>query len=159
MFVVAWPLGLVAVFGLVSCGDTLPAPERIAHSTRDLRVVPHPPPPARVEVVPAQPAEGAVWVDGNWVWRGRRWVWRSGRWVEPLDGVFWAPNVTVRSGAAVLYYAEGEWLTASQERSSKRPRVLASAGAIESTAPDEGDGGVDAVRPTAPPTSPTGAAP
>ena len=33
-----------------------------------------------------RPAQGAVWIDGEWAWQGRRWAWRIGRWVEPPAG-------------------------------------------------------------------------
>jgi len=37
-------------------------------------------PPARVEVIPAPPYRGAVWVRGYW-FRGRHaWVWVPGHW-------------------------------------------------------------------------------
>ncbi len=41
-----------------------------------------PPPPAEVEVIPAAPFEGAIWVDGAWEWHPRhhRYYWRHGYW-------------------------------------------------------------------------------
>jgi hypothetical protein len=148
-----WPFLVTACFLLGGCGQGLPSPGLIAHRQSALRVVPYPPPPARVELVPEQPQEGAVWVDGNWVWRGRRWVWRYGQWVEPLAGVRWAPNVTARNKAAVLYYAEGQWLTESQERPETLPRVLATGQAREATVVDEIDVRID----TGPNAQPRGA--
>ena len=40
-----------------------------------------PPPPPRVEVVPA-PRRDYVWAPGYWRWKGREHVWVSGRWVR-----------------------------------------------------------------------------
>ena len=43
--------------------------------------VPRPPrPAARVETRPAAPAQGAIWIPGEWVWDGLAWVWAGGRW-------------------------------------------------------------------------------
>ena len=39
------------------------------------------PPPARIEVIPARPYYGAVWVRGYWAPRPYgRWVWVRGYW-------------------------------------------------------------------------------
>lgn len=50
----------------------------------DLRAagaVDRPPRPApRYEERPAPPAEGAIWIPGEWVWDGFAWVWNAGRW-------------------------------------------------------------------------------
>lgn len=147
------PLLFLAAFGLAGCGHEWPSPALIAHPASALRRVPYPPPPARVELVPDEPEEGAVWVDGNWVWRGRRWVWRFGQWVEPVAGVRWAPNVTARNATAVLYYAEGEWLDERQRPPERLPRVLALGRALESTVVDEVDIRID----TGPNAQPRGA--
>ena len=37
-----------------------------------------PPPPPRVEVIPAPPYQGAVWVHGYWYRGGGGWVWAHG---------------------------------------------------------------------------------
>jgi len=50
-----------------------------------------PPPPARVEVVPA-PRPGYVWAPGYWAWEGRRHVWREGRWIGERHGYHWVPG-------------------------------------------------------------------
>lgn len=42
---------------------------------------PRPPrPAARQEVRPVAPAQGAIWVPGEWIWDGLAWVWAGGRW-------------------------------------------------------------------------------
>ena len=50
-----------------------------------------PPPPPRVEVVPASRV-GYVWAPGYWEWRGRRHVWVNGYWVRERRGYHWRPN-------------------------------------------------------------------
>jgi YXWGXW repeat-containing protein len=42
-------------------------------------IIGSPPPPVRVEVVPA-PRPGYVWAPGYWAWNGRQHVWYDGRW-------------------------------------------------------------------------------
>jgi len=51
---------------------------------RIVRERPAPPLP-RVEVRPASPCVGAVWVPGHWEWRSRRrgYVWIPGHWNRP----------------------------------------------------------------------------
>jgi hypothetical protein len=59
-------------------------------------LAPHrPPPPPRVEIVPAppRPREFVEWRPGYWRWDGREYVWLSGSWIEkrrPVDS--WAPG-------------------------------------------------------------------
>ena len=42
-----------------------------------------PAPPPKVEVRPARPYRGAVWVPGHWKWRKGRYIWISGHWRRP----------------------------------------------------------------------------
>ena len=56
----AWPLGAAAQVNLEITIGT-------------------PPPPVRVEVVPA-PRPGYVWAPGYWAWDGHRHVWYRGHW-------------------------------------------------------------------------------
>ncbi len=44
-----------------------------------------PPPPERVEVIPAA-RPGYVWAPGYWGWAHRRHVWYSGRWIAARHG-------------------------------------------------------------------------
>ena len=49
-----------------------------------------PPPPRPVEVVPAPPHRGWVWVPGYHRWDGHRYVWVGGRYVKPpRPGAVW----------------------------------------------------------------------
>ncbi|MEF9438489.1 MAG: hypothetical protein L0922_07070 [Candidatus Mariimomonas ferrooxydans] len=51
------------------------------------------PPPARVELRPAPPFHGAVWIGGHWTHRHSRWAWSSGYWKKsPKPGAVWAPD-------------------------------------------------------------------
>lgn len=44
------------------------------------------PPPMRVEVVPALPFAGAIWIAGFWAWEGGRHHWVPGRYAPPVQG-------------------------------------------------------------------------
>jgi len=100
---------IVMLLPLLGCGS-LPQPETAEGvRPRDYQVVDHPPPPARVEPVPARPTDTAVWVDGSWVWWRGRWSWVVGRWVEPPPGgrlqrwdLCWCDD-------GKLLYAPGVW--------------------------------------------------
>lgn len=56
------------------------------------------PPAPYVEVVPAIPFAGAVWVGGYWGWRGGRHAWIGGRWEQPRPGYGWRPHTWVQQG-------------------------------------------------------------
>ena len=49
-----------------------------------------PPPAPYVEVVPAIPFPGAVWIGGYWGWSGGRHSWMPGRWEHPRRGYTWS---------------------------------------------------------------------
>jgi hypothetical protein len=55
-----------------------------------------PPPPVRVEVVPA-PRPGYVWAPGYWVWEGHRHVWREGYWETERPGERFVPAAWVNT--------------------------------------------------------------
>jgi hypothetical protein len=123
---------LVALLGVAaSCqGRTVPHPRYMSHPTSALREVPYPPPPARVEVVPDQPTDEAVWIDGEWTWQGRRWAWKKGRWVTPRQDVFFAPWTSTRNADGTLFVAEGAWRDASGAEVASPSRVPEDAGAM-----------------------------
>ncbi|MDP9034430.1 MAG: hypothetical protein M3O50_06455, partial [Myxococcota bacterium] len=95
--------------GALACGGSLPVPPYARQSESALTPVGYPPPPARVEFLPARPSKQSVWVDGEWAWRGRRWSWRPGRWVVPPEGARFSPWVLVRGEDGALYFASGAW--------------------------------------------------
>ncbi len=92
-----------------SCGPRLPQPPYAPQPTSALVEAPYPPPPARAEIVPAQPTRRAVWIDGEWVLRGRKWAWQPGRWVIPPKGAKYSAWTTVRGEDGALYVAPGAW--------------------------------------------------
>jgi hypothetical protein len=98
---------ILALF--IACTAPLPRPRYAAQSTTSLVETPFPPPPARAEFVPKQPARDAVWIDGEWTWRGHRWGWNPGRWVIPPAGASFSPWTTVRSADGTLFFAQGVW--------------------------------------------------
>ncbi|GBE38275.1 MAG TPA: hypothetical protein ENH31_08975 [Nitrospirae bacterium] len=56
-------------------------------------VVRVPPPPVRVEVRPAPPYAGTVWIGGHWQHKHRKWIWAPGHWKRrPGPGAAWAPG-------------------------------------------------------------------
>jgi hypothetical protein len=56
------------------------------------------PPPPQVEVVPAVPFAGAVWIGGYWGWRGGRHVWIGGHYEAGRPGYHWEPHRWVAVG-------------------------------------------------------------
>ena len=94
---------------LVACGSGLPHPPYVAQPTSGLERVDRPPPPARVEVLPRQPSQEAVWIDGEWLWRRGLWAWLPGRWVVAPQGASFSPWVFVRRPDGTLWYAPGTW--------------------------------------------------
>jgi hypothetical protein len=140
--VVAFALGVATAGG---CGPLVPHPTYGAQAPAALEQVDRPPPPARVEVVPAQPAPDAVWVDGEWIWRRSRWAWLLGRWVVPPAGAVFAPWTFVRGKDGKLWYARGGWRDGSGERVSPPPAlalasvqggaVVDAEGEVETTGP------------------------
>jgi hypothetical protein len=123
-FGLALVLATLASAGEVGCYGSLPHPLYVGQSTQALENVGFPPPPARVEFIPKQPAKNAVWIDGEWEWQGRRWRWRLGRWVTPPEGVRFAPWAVVYASDGTVYSAPGIWRDA-QGREVTEPASLA----------------------------------
>lgn len=123
-------LGFALALVLAGCASSLPTPVLGTHppGCAAFIEVPHPPPPARVEMIPDRPREGVVWVDGEWVWRGKRWEWDPGGWVIPPDGYF-APWVLVRRDDGSLYHARSRWF--DREGKPLRRPVPIEAGQVE----------------------------
>ncbi len=103
---------LAIAAGLVACGAArMPTPRYVPQPTSALVPADFPPPPGRVEFVPAEPeqASAAVWIDGEWTWQGRRWSWKPGRWVVAPAGASFSPWTTTRDALGNLLVAEGRW--------------------------------------------------
>ena len=94
---------------LVACAGRFPRPPYSPQPTSALAALAVPPPPARVEAVPARPNATAVWLDGEWTWRRGRWAWLTGRWVEPPPHETFSPWVVVRGLDGKLWMAPGTW--------------------------------------------------
>jgi hypothetical protein len=50
------------------------------------------PPAPIVEVQPALPFVGAIWINGFWNWGGGRYSWVPGRYERPRQGYRWEPR-------------------------------------------------------------------
>jgi hypothetical protein len=118
---------------------TLPSPPYTPQPTSALAEVPYPPPPGRVEMVPARPSTNATWIDGEWTWRGKKWLWIKGRWVTPPTGAKYSPWALVRSSDGTLWEARGTWRDAhGEELDPPKPLAVAqvSEGAVVDTLGD-----------------------
>ena len=56
------------------------------------------PPAPYVEVIPAIPYPGAVWIGGYWGWSGGRHAWVPGRWDRGRPGYGWRPHAWANEG-------------------------------------------------------------
>jgi hypothetical protein len=71
------------------------------------------PPPPIVEVQPAPPVYGAVWIPGYWQWARNHHVWVGGRWSAPRPGHLWVTQRWYRHGQRWAY-APGYWQPAGR---------------------------------------------
>ena len=71
--------------------------------------VPYPPPPGRVETVPAQKKSAEVWIDGQWEWSGRDWRWVPGTWMVPPPHAYFTPWTTKHDPDGRLLFAPAAW--------------------------------------------------
>lgn len=130
----------------VECASSIPHPPYVAQTTSALVEVDRPPPPARVEVLPARPAPRSVWIDGEWVWRRGRWAWLVGRWVLAPRGARFSPWAYVRGPDGTLWVAPGTWRD-DRGVAVEAPRPLARA-AVQSTEVVDADGTTVTTGPT-----------
>jgi hypothetical protein len=97
----------VALF-LSACAGSVPEPPFSPQPEESFDEIDAPPPPARVEVIPARPKNPyAVWIDGEWDFTGTRWAWQFGRWVALPPGATYAKWETKRRADGALLYASG----------------------------------------------------
>jgi hypothetical protein len=87
---------------LLSACVVAPYPRRVVYGEPvpvDSQVVVDVAPPAPyVEVVPAIPFPGAIWIGGYWGWYGGRHQWMPGRWDHPRPGYQYRPHAWVNQG-------------------------------------------------------------
>ena len=67
------------------------------------------PPAPYVEVVPALPYAGGVWIGGYWGWQGNRHAWVPGRWDRPRVGYAYRPHAWVQIGSR-WHLRGGGWI-------------------------------------------------
>jgi hypothetical protein len=87
---------------LLSACVVAPYPRRVVYTEPvpvDSQVVVDVAPPAPyVEVVPAIPYPGAIWIGGYWGWYGGRHQWYPGRWDRGRPGYQYRPHAWVNQG-------------------------------------------------------------
>ena len=102
-------LFLIAV--CAGCVGLTRTPPRAEHVGAEPLEIDYPPPPARVEFVPAPESEEQYWIDGQWRWKGGRWTWQKGGWeTAPSPDAAYAPPLMVRRANGELVYYEGRWV-------------------------------------------------
>jgi hypothetical protein len=139
-------VALPALLLLGACAGPLPHPVFAPQPTDALIEVARPPPPARVEAIPARPRATAVWLDGEWAWRRGRWAWLIGRWAVPPQGAVFSPWYFVRGLDGSLYYAPGVWRDAKGDPIDPPPALARAQ--VESNIIVDADGTVEATGPT-----------
>jgi hypothetical protein len=146
---------LAACTVLAACSSAAqrPGPTLIAQPRAAFVPVPYPPPPARVEVVPAAPRPDAIWIGGEWDYRFRRWIWTYGRWIIPPSGARYARWKLVRDVRGEISFAPGSWRDAGGEV-IEAPPALATARARENDVVEE-DGSQQVVGPNREPPPPS----
>ncbi len=81
-------ISVFAAIALAGCLAYVPGPPPL-----DGVYAPGPPPDPMVEVVPAIPFPGAVWMGGYWGWGAAGYAWNRGYWGRPpYPGAAWAPG-------------------------------------------------------------------
>ncbi|MGE0259586.1 MAG: hypothetical protein AB7T18_12615 [Alphaproteobacteria bacterium] len=75
--------------------ELVPAEPQSGSTTATVIVAPEAPPPPRVEVRPAPPQPGMVWMEGHWEWNPQThtYAWISGKFAEPpRPRAVWSPG-------------------------------------------------------------------
>ena len=86
-----------------------PAPAPAPYYNQDVVVVDAPPPAPYVEVVPAVPYPGAIWIGGYWGWSSGRHHWVPGRWEAPRPGYSYRGHAWVQDGGR-WHLRAGGWI-------------------------------------------------
>lgn len=94
---------LAATAALSAC-VVVPARQRVVYAEpaygQPIAVAEVAPPPPYVEVIPAVPFAGAVWLGGYWGWSGGRHQWVGGHYEAGRPGYGWRPHRWVQAGGA-----------------------------------------------------------
>jgi hypothetical protein len=138
--------GIISSVLVVACTSSLPRPAYSPQPTSALVEVARPPPPARVELVPARPSASALWIDGEWTWRRGRWAWLPGRWVDAPPSETFSPWVFVRAPDGTFFYAPGTWRDA--KGAPVGPPAALGIATVESGEVVNADGTTEATGPT-----------
>ena len=67
------------------------------------------PPAPYVEVIPAAPFLGALWISGYWGWSQGRHQWVPGRHVQPRPGHRWEPHHWAQGPRGNWHLRGGRW--------------------------------------------------
>lgn len=105
-------LGGTLLAGTLLLGGCVVAPAPVAvgpDMPAGVVYAPVAPPAPRVEVIPAVPYPGAVWIDGYWNWSGGRHVWVPGRYARPQPGYRWQPRHWERRPGGDWSLRGGTW--------------------------------------------------
>src|SRR5581483_10462684 len=81
-----------------------------------------PPPAPPEEVRPAQPFEGAVWINGYWHWQGGRHVWVAGRWSAQPAGYRWEDHRWEKRKDGRWQQQWGRWERRDERREERHDR-------------------------------------
>ena len=91
-----WRVAVLSSLAVLSLSACVVAPYypygSSGYSSAGEVVVDAAPPAPQVEVIPAIPFAGAVWIGGYWGWRGGRHYWAPGYWSQPRPGYYWRPH-------------------------------------------------------------------
>jgi hypothetical protein len=105
-----WLIVSMSALTLSAC-VVAPYPRHVVYaepmSVESQVVVDVPPPAPYVEVVPAVPFAGAVWIGGYWGWHGGRHQWVPGRWDHPRPGYQWRASAWENHGGRWHFHGGG----------------------------------------------------
>lgn len=120
-------VGSLAALSSLGCSSSVPKPPSGPIPNEAYVEIPYEPPAARVEIVPKDPGDGSVWVDGNWDWVGGKWRWLTGGWVKPIANAYYTPWRAVRRADGTLYFARATWRDARTKKPLGPPEPVAKA--------------------------------
>ena len=144
-----------ASLSVAGCDGDMPKPRYAQQKTGALQLVGYPPPPPRVEFIPARPPGRPVWLDGEWSWSGSKWAWTKGKWVVPPPGSTFSPWTTVRDDRGNVYFAGGTWNDGAGNAIAAPPTLAQGRSMPGDVTSPEGDDEKTGPSHTPPPSSPS----